>query len=152
MLRQFIHYIIQFLLFIHYCIAIECYISLFVMILIQCFFFYKVTVEVLSSVLLGELRADVTSWWHKLVRHHQKSSEAPPTSSSGGRGEAGSAHSQSSLQAAGAGKSGTEMPHVRMMANGQELGTDLDKKTLHALQFKNEQVCIYRYLFLQRML
>ena len=103
-------------------------------------------------MLLGELRADVTSWWHKLVRHHQKSSEAPPTSSLGGRGEAGSAHSQSSLQVAGAGKSGTEMPHVRMMANGQELGTDLDKKTLHALQFKNEQVCICRYLFLQRML
>jgi len=28
----------------------------------------QVTAEVLSSVLLGELRAYVTCWWHKLVR------------------------------------------------------------------------------------
>lgn len=90
----------------------------------------------LPSVLLGELRADVTSWWHKLVRHHQKSSSSDTQSTQGGRGESGSAHSHPSLS----GKTGAETPHVRMMANQQELGAELDKKTLHSLQIKNDQV------------
>lgn len=87
----------------------------------------------LSSVLLGELRADVTNWWHKLVRQQQKSgtpSSSDSAAGSGGRGEPASS-TQSKL---------SNETYTRLMTNGQELGSDMDRKSLQNLQFKNDQV------------
>lgn len=77
-------------------------------------------------MLLGELRAEVANWWQKLVRQ-QKQQEV--TSSGDARSDSGST-------------SKTSETHIRLITHGSELTTDMDKKSLQSLQFKDNQVMV----------
>lgn len=81
--------------------------------------YLQASIDVLSSVLLGELRADITNWWYKLVGQQ--------SSTPGASGD----QPKSSLP---------EMTYIRLLMSGQELTPDMDKKTLQALEFRAEQV------------
>ncbi|ELU04220.1 hypothetical protein CAPTEDRAFT_219867 [Capitella teleta] len=89
----------------------------------------KTTLEMLSSDLVAELRAEVTNWWEGVQqRHQQKQEEAQQASS-----VAGSVLTPILGAMLGDGP-------IRMITQGQELTTDMDEKSLSDLQFKDGQV------------
>lgn len=89
----------------------------------------QTTLEMLSSDLVAELRAEVTNWWEGVQqRHQQKQEEAQQASS-----VAGSVLTPILGAMLGDGP-------IRMITQGQELTTDMDEKSLSDLQFKDGQV------------
>ena len=71
-------------------------------------------------MLLGELRAEITCWWNKLVRQ-QRPQEVD------GKGDAAPSNPGDT--------------HIRLLTGGSELKTDADKKSLQSIGLKDHQVC-----------
>lgn len=74
----------------------------------------QVVMEVMSSTLLGEFRAEVTNWWNKLMYQ----------------------------QAATASEPLKDIPHIRLIANGLELNPEMDRKSLSELDLKADQTVL----------
>lgn len=93
-------------------------------------------IEMLSTDLVGELRAEVTRWWETVQLQHQKNQEEQlkqqqqDKQSSSGTGSA-------LMPILGAMLGDGPM---RMITLGQELSVDLDEKTLSEMQLKDSQV------------
>ena len=95
----------------------------------------KTTIEMLSSDLVAELRAEVARWWEQMQRQHQLRQQQQ--SSGQTDGQTGSTMLTPILGAMlGDGP-------IRMITQGQELTADVDEKTLAEMQFKDMQVQKY---------
>ena len=96
----------------------------------------QITIEMLSTDLVAELRAEVTRWW-ELTCKQRREQEAASTSAS--TASQLSASSSSSVITPILGAMLVEGP-MRMITLGQELSVDVDEKTLAEMQFKDSQV------------
>ena len=96
----------------------------------------KTTVEMLSSDLVAELRAEVARWWEQMQRQHQLRQQQQQQAGGQGSGQSGGAMLTPILGAMlGDGP-------IRMITQGQELTSDVDEKNLAEMQFKDMQVCL----------
>ena len=86
----------------------------------------------LTSDLVGELRAEVTRWWEGI----QKSRSLQAGTSQSGDGARPSPSSPITPILGGMLGDGP----IRMITQGQELTGDVDAKTLSEMQFKDNQV------------
>lgn len=91
---------------------------------------FQTQLDMLSTDLVSELRAEVTRWWEVLQRQQQQQ-----------RQQLDSAHSHHGhgLLSPILGAMLGDGP-IRMITLGQELTVDMDEKTLCELQFKDMQV------------
>jgi len=96
----------------------------------------QITIEMLSTDLVAELRAEVSRWWEQMLKHRREQ-------------EANAATTSSQLSATSSVSSSVITPMlgamlvegpVRMISLGQELSVDVDEKTLADMQFKDSQV------------
>ena len=92
----------------------------------------KTTVEMLSSDLVAELRAEVARWWEQMQRQHQLRQQQQ---SNQGEGQVSSSTMLTPILGAMLGDG-----PIRMITQGQELTADVDEKTLAEMQFKDMQV------------
>ena len=99
---------------------------------------WQITIEMLSTDLVAELRAEVTRWW-ELTCKHRREQEAASSSTSQTSQLSSSLSSSSSVITPILGAMLVEGP-VRMITLGQELSVDVDEKTLAEMQFKDSQV------------
>ena len=102
----------------------------------------QITIEMLSTDLVAELRAEVTRWWELTCKHRR---EMEATSSQTSQ----LSSSSSSVITPILGSMLVEGP-MRMITLGQELSVDVDEKTLAEMQFKDSQVAalMLRFLFM----
>ncbi|XP_074662968.1 ubiquitin carboxyl-terminal hydrolase 34-like [Tubulanus polymorphus] len=82
------------------------------------------TIEMLSSDLVAELRAEVTRWWESLQKQQKTEKQTPTTGS---------------ILTPILGSMLGDGP-VRMITLGQELTVDMDEKSLLEIQFKDRQL------------
>jgi ubiquitin carboxyl-terminal hydrolase 34 len=96
--------------------------------------FQQTTLELYTTDLIAELRAEVTRWWSMLQKQQQQERQQPviPTLSS---------QSTGSVLTPILGSLLGDGP-VRMITLGQELTVDLDEKSLGEMQFKDRQVSL----------
>jgi ubiquitin carboxyl-terminal hydrolase 34 len=90
------------------------------------------SIEMLSTDLVSELRAEVTAWWERIQEAHrqrQKEYDAEKAASS----------SSSSVLTPILGAMLGDGP-IRMITLGQELTTEMDEKSLADCMFKESQV------------
>ena len=92
----------------------------------------KTTLEMLSSDLVAELRAEVTHWWEGVQQRHQQQQKQQQQQ------EEASCSSGSVLTPILGAMLG-DGP-IRMITQGQELTSEMDEKSLSDLQFKDGQV------------
>lgn len=91
--------------------------------------------EMVSTDLVAELRAEVARWWDGL----HKQQMARHQGESGGHGNAMLSPILGAMLGDGP---------IRMITLGQELTVDMDEKSLGELQFKDNQVKLQSYLSL----
>ena len=90
------------------------------------FLFYQTPIEMFSSDLVAELRAEVTRWWEMLQKQQLQRQQ--------GDGDLGTGMLTPIL-----GAMLGDRP-IRMITQGQELTSDVDEKTLGEMQLKDMQV------------
>ena len=106
---------------------------------------FQTTIEMLSTDLVAELRAEVTQWWDAIQCQHrirQKQYEAEQAEQQ----LKGASTSTGSVLTPILGAMLGEGP-IRMITLGQELTVDMDEKTLAEISFKDNQVCAYMYIY-----
>lgn len=91
--------------------------------------------EMVSTDLVAELRAEVARWWDGLHKQQMARHQAE----SGGHGNAMLSPILGAMLGDGP---------IRMITLGQELTVDMDEKSLGELQFKDNQVKLQSYLSL----
>lgn len=91
--------------------------------------------EMVSTDLVAELRAEVARWWDGLHKQQMARHQAE----SGGHGNAMLSPILGAMLGDGP---------IRMITLGQELTVDMDEKSLGELQFKDNQVKLHSYLSL----
>lgn len=91
--------------------------------------------EMVSTDLVAELRAEVARWWDGLHKQQMARHQAE----SGGHGNAMLSPILGAMLGDGP---------IRMITLGQELTVDMDEKSLGELQFKDNQVKLQYYLSL----
>jgi len=96
----------------------------------------QITIEMLSTDLVAELRAEVTRWWELTCKHRREQEAA---SSSASQPSQLLSSSSASVITPILGAMLVEGP-MRMITLGQELSVDVDEKTLAEMQFKDSQV------------
>lgn len=89
----------------------------------------------LSTDLVGELRAEVTRWWETVQLQHQKNQEEQLKQQQDKQSSSGTGSALMPILGAMLGDG-----PMRMITLGQELSVDLDEKTLSEMQLKDSQV------------
>lgn len=115
---------------------------------VMCELSSQTQLEMVSTDLVAELRAEVARWWDGLHKQQMARHQAE----SGGHGNAMLSPILGAMLGDGP---------IRMITLGQELTVDMDEKSLGELQFKDNQVkllflliplstctCIFIYFFL----
>lgn len=115
---------------------------------VMCELSSQTQLEMVSTDLVAELRAEVARWWDGLHKQQMARHQAE----SGGHGNAMLSPILGAMLGDGP---------IRMITLGQELTVDMDEKSLGELQFKDNQVkllflliplstctCIFTYFFL----
>ena len=92
-------------------------------------------IEMLSTDLIAELRAEVTRWWHQLQRQQQQKLKDLAQQPSASSSKSASVFFNTPILGAMLG----DTP-LRMIASGQELTPDCDERTLAEMQIKDHQV------------
>ena len=106
----------------------------------------QTVIELFSTDLVAELRAEVTRWWESIQKQQQASRNANgPTAST-----SSTSPSQSPGTSCNQGGRGSMLTPIlgamlgdgpiRMITLGQELTVDVDDKLLMEMQFKDNQV------------
>ena len=93
------------------------------------------TIEMLSSDLVAELRAEVARWWEQMQRQHQLRQQQQQQQLNQGEGQTSTSAMLTPILGAMLGDG-----PIRMITQGQELTADVDEKTLAEMQFKDMQV------------
>ena len=97
---------------------------------------FQTTLEMLSSDLVAELRAEVTRWWEEVQQRHQQRQKEAQQQQQGSRSQSSAS---GSILTPILGAMLGDGP-IRMITQGQELTADMDEKTLGDMQFKDFQV------------
>ena len=98
--------------------------------------------EMLSTDLVSELRAEVTQWWDAIQQAHRQRQKQYEAETAAAGGKASSQASTSVLTPILGAMLG-EGP-IRMITLGQELTVDMDEKSLAELMFKDNQVSFFQ--------
>ena len=94
----------------------------------------QMQMELMSTDLVSELRAEVTRWWEMLQRQQQLRQNQPAQDAS-----CASTRARVSLLSPVLGAILGDGP-VRIITHGQELDVDVDEKTLNEVGIKDNQV------------
>ena len=86
---------------------------------------FQTPIEMSSTDLIGELRAEVNRWWETMQKQHILRQQ----------GEGAGSSMLTPILGAMLGDG-----PIRMITLGQELSSDMDEKTLGEMQFKDMQV------------